>query len=110
MAEIGTISAIFLAPLHFDEKKCGEGSAEVRKASLGGGFGGLGKRKLYRWTGKKCFGGRGASGFERGKESGEGFGDFVLAFWEEERQSSRRGRNGFREERKEKISYGGEAQ
>jgi hypothetical protein len=32
-----------LAHLHFDEKKCGEGSAEVRKASLGGGFWGLGK-------------------------------------------------------------------
>jgi len=59
---------------------------------------------------KNCFGGRGKWDFERGKESGEGFGDFALVFLEEERHSSRRRRNGFREERKEEAFSGGEAQ
>jgi hypothetical protein len=45
-----------LAPLHFDEKKCGEGSAEVRKASLGGGSWGLGKGNYMVGQDKKYLG------------------------------------------------------
>jgi hypothetical protein len=36
-----------LVHLHFEEKKCGEGSKDVRKASLGGGFWGLGKETIW---------------------------------------------------------------
>jgi hypothetical protein len=46
----------YLAPLHFDEKKCGEGSAEVRKASLGGGSWGLGKGNYMVGQDKKYLG------------------------------------------------------
>jgi len=45
-----------LAPLHFDEKKCGEGSAEVRKALLGGGSWGLGKGNYLVGQDKKYLG------------------------------------------------------
>jgi hypothetical protein len=45
-----------LAHLHFDEKKCGEGSEEVRKASLGGGSWGLGKGNYMVGQDKRCFG------------------------------------------------------
>jgi len=48
-----------LLHLHFEEKKCGEGSRNVRKASLGGVFGGWEKGNDMVGKDKKCFGGRG---------------------------------------------------
>jgi hypothetical protein len=46
----------------------------------------------------------------RGKKSWEKALGVGGAFWQEERQSSLRGRNGLGKARKEKAFYGGEAQ